>query len=68
MFDVEFRYGEYDDMDGFWVDIVVLDVKKGDNEVVVAGGHFNTQKEVFRFYLKSKKYFGKSMEGQVKIK
>jgi len=67
MYDVEFQYGEYDNLDGFWVEVIVIGATQGDNQIVITGGHFNTKKEVFKFYLQSKKYFGKRLLGKVEI-
>lgn len=60
--DLNFEYGEYKDMSGFWVEI--KSIKK---EYVVSGGHFNSKEEVFRFYIKSKRYFGNRLKGRVEV-
>lgn len=60
--DLNFEYGEYEDMSGFWVEI-----KSIRTECVIAGGHFNTKKEVFGFFIKSKRYFGKRLKGKVEV-
>lgn len=61
--DLNFEYGEYEDMPGFWVEI-----KSTGIEYVVSGGHFNTKKDVFEFFIKSKRYFGERLKGKVEIK
>lgn len=60
--DLSFEYGEYEDIPGFWVEIKSIRTK-----CVIVGGHFNTKKEVFRFYLQSKRYFGERLKGRVEI-
>lgn len=62
MIGLMFEYGTYEDMPGFWVEI-----KTEDKECVVSGGHFNSKKDVFSFYLKSKRYFGERLKGKVEV-
>ena len=60
--DLIFEYSRYEDMNGYWVEI-----KTTNKEYVISGGHFNSKEEVFRFYIKSKRYFGNRLKGRVEI-
>lgn len=60
---LNFTYGSYDNIKGYWCEI-----KDDNEEYVISGGYFETKEDVFKFYLKSKKYFGNRLKGKVEIK
>lgn len=62
MADLKFNYGLYENMPGFWVEIESVVSSE-----LISGGHFNTMNEVYRFYIRSKRYFGKRLKGKVRV-
>jgi hypothetical protein len=59
--ELNFTYGTYDNMAGYWAEITTEDGIK------VHGGHFNAKADVYRFYCKSRRYFGERLKSAMSI-